>query len=319
MPTTLEFSAETPRYSVKQAAELTGLSLNQVRLWERRYQLIDPQRAENGYRLYSQDDLDILKYALRETQRGVTIQVVSEQVRAHRAQIIEKARQKKKSQPVKVNPDDAFLVPNLEQLIQAVQDADAVKFERMLVQAQAGQSFANALRTVDLPVLARIGELTILGAVNIAASHLASAIIRRRILSHLQNLGVYEHAQPVLLACVPNEYHEIGLLCAMMELTQRMIPTLYFGANLPHSELELYAQKSKPSAIVLSVVAPLRDREAQHLVERLQAGLVKHFPVAVGGYEAEKRRHLFEASGIKVFKNIEELLKWRVIRQLGKA
>jgi DNA-binding transcriptional MerR regulator len=80
--------SKVPKYSVKQAAELTGLTLNQVRLWERRYHLVSPQRADNGYRLYTQEDLDILRYALYETQRGVSIQVIAERVQEQRDEIL---------------------------------------------------------------------------------------------------------------------------------------------------------------------------------------------------------------------------------------
>lgn len=319
MQTALLDEARTPKYSVKQAAELTGLTLNQVRLWERRYHLVAPQRAANGYRLYCQEDLDILRYALRETQKGISIQVIAEQVQTQREEILAKARQKKMVTPARISSEDAFRVPHLEQMIQAIQSADPVRFERLLLQAQAGRNFMESLRMIDLPVLARIGELTAHGRMNLAASHLASAIIRRRILSHVQNLGLPQHAPQVMLACVPDDYHELGLLCCLLELTQQMIPSTYFGANVPISELELYANKLNPAAVLLSVVAPLRDREAQKLVQDLQNGLCKLAPIAVGGYEAEKRRHLFEDAGIKVFRQVEDIMQWRYIRNLGRG
>ena len=317
MTATLLEASQTPKYSVKQAAEMTGLTLNQVRLWERRYHLVEPQRASNGYRLYCQDDLDILSYALRETQKGVSIQIVAEQVESERLQILEKMRQKKTTALPRISADDAFRVPRLDQMIQSIQNGDSAQFEQLLVQAQAGRSFAESLRSVDLPVLARIGEMSMTGQVNLSASHLASAVIRRRILAHVQNLGLPHNAPPVLLACIPDDYHELGLLCCMLELTQKQIPTLYFGANVPIAELEQYALKVKPPVILLSVVAPLRDSEAQRLVQQFQKGLSKIAPLAVGGYEAERRRHLFEDSGIKVFRQVEDILQWTYIRNLS--
>jgi DNA-binding transcriptional MerR regulator len=317
MTATLLETSQIPKYSVKQAAEMTGLTLNQVRLWERRYHLVEPQRASNGYRLYCQDDLDILSYALRETQKGVSIQIVAEQVESEREQILEKMRHKKNNALPRILPDDAFRVPRLEQMLQSIQNGNSAQFEQLLVQAQAGRSFAESLRSVDLPVLARIGEMSMHGQLNLSASHLASAVIRRRILAHVQNLGLPHHAPPVLLACIPDDYHELGLLCCMLELTQKQIATLYFGANVPIAELEQYARKVNPPAILLSVVAPLRDSEAQKLVQNLQQGLSKIAPLAVGGYEAERRRHLFEHAGIKVFRQVEDILQWSYIRHLA--
>lgn len=319
MSTVKQEENQIPKYSVKQASELTGLTLNQVRLWERRYNLVCPQRAANGYRLYSQNDLDILNYALRETQKGVGIQTVAEQVQAERATILAKIQAKKAQAFKRVKAADAFRVPRFENMLQALQKGDPVEFERLLVQAQAGYTFAESLRSTDLPVLARIGELSSEQKLSIACSHLASAIVRRRILSHIHNLGMPKSNQSVLLACAPLDYHELGLLCCLLELTQSLIPTIYFGGNLPFSELVRSAEQTRPSAILLSVVAPLSDREAQNLTLQIQKDLIPISPVAVGGYETEKRRHLFEDAGIAVLSEIPAIFKWRPIRDLKHA
>jgi MerR family transcriptional regulator, light-induced transcriptional regulator len=312
--------AEIPQYTVKQAAEMTGLTLNQVRLWERRYHLVSPQRGANGYRLYCENDLAILSYALKETRKGIGIQLVSEKVQTDRADILSKIKQQKGSVSKPIKADDAYQVPHLEMMLQAVQKGDPVAFERLLVEAQAGHSFAETLRSVDLPVLARIGELTTQNRLDICCSHIASAIIRRRILSHVHNLGIPKSpSKTIMLACAPNDYHELGLLCCLLDLTEQMIPTVYFGGNLPLEQLEIYAQKLNPQAILLSVVAPMPDRKAQQLTEQIRTKLLKICPVAIGGYEAEKRKHLFEDGGIQVFRNVSEIFKWRPIRTVKAA
>lgn len=309
---TVQSEQQVPKYSVKQAAELTGLTLNQVRLWERRYHLVEPQRAANGYRLYSQEDLDILRYARRETQKGVSIQLIAEQIEKDRDAVIKTLRDEKRITPRKVFASDPRRLPNYDLMLHAVSNGDPLKFERLLIQAQAGKNFAEALRTVDLPILARIGDLTTRKEINIASSHLASAIIRRRILSHVQNLGVPRGARPVLLTCAPNDYHELGLLCCMLELTQQLIPTLYLGPNVPLEEIEHYCEKVNPIAVLVSVIAPLNDKEATDITDFL-AKLNQKQPVGIGGFEAEKKQALFEAAGLAYFQSVEDVLDWPVL------
>ena len=70
-----------PQYTVKQVAEMTGVSRNQIRLWEQRFNLIEPHRAENGYRLYSEDDLNIIKYLVEKCK--VNIHVKNEYALRH--------------------------------------------------------------------------------------------------------------------------------------------------------------------------------------------------------------------------------------------
>lgn len=303
---------QLPRYSVKQASELTGLTLNQVRLWERRYKLVSPERADNGYRLYSRENLDVLRYARQETEKGVSIHVIAEQVKTQKQNILRQLRHEKIITPRKVFASDPRRLPNYDLMVHSVAYGDPMKFERLLIQAQAGKSFSEAVRLVDLPILARIGELTMRNEIDIVASHLASAVIRRRILAHVQNLGVKCGVSPVLLACVPDDYHELGLLCCLLELTQQSHSTLYLGPNVPLSELSKYADRLSPSAVLLSVVAPLEDAKAESIADQLQE-LSTKVAVGLGGFEADKRRTLFESRGLKCFKGVEDVLDWDVL------
>lgn len=303
---------QLPKYSVKQAAELTGLTLNQVRLWERRYKLVSPERASNGYRLYSQEDLEILRYARRETQKGVSIQVIADQLRQDRKSVLRHLREEKRITPCKIFASDPRRLPNYDLMIHAVANGDSMKFEQLLIQAQAGKSFSEALRTVDLPILARIGELTMRHEINIAGSHLASAIIRRRILAQVQNLGTPKGNRPVILACAPDDYHELGLLCCMLELTQQRVETLYLGPNVPLEEIRHYCEKLDPFAVLLSIVAPIEVAKAEEIAQFF-AGISRSIPVGIGGYEAEKRREIFEAHQLKCFRGVEDILEWDVL------
>lgn len=301
-----------PKYSVKQAAELTGLTLNQVRLWERRYALVSPERASNGYRLYSQQDLEILRYARRETQKGVSIQVIADQISADRGAVMKLLREEKRITPRKVFASDPRRLPNYDLMIHAISSGDTLKFEHLLIQAQAGKSFSEALRTVDLPILARVGELTMREEINIAGSHLASAIIRKRILAQVQNLGAPKGKQPVILACAPDDYHELGLLCCMLELTQQMVSSLYLGPNVPLKEISHYCKTLEPRAVLLSIVAPIDEKKAEEIAKYL-AKLQEIVPIGLGGYEAQKRREIFESYNLTCFRGVEEILDWELL------
>lgn len=303
---------QVPKYSVKQAAELTGLTLNQVRLWERRYKLVSPERADNGYRLYSQLDLEILRFARRETQKGISIQVIADQIRTDHDAVMKQLREEKRITPRKVFASDPRRLPNYDLMIHAISNGDTQKFEHLLIQAQAGKSFSEALRNVDLPILARIGELTMRNEINITGSHLASAIIRRRILSQVQNLGSPKGVKPVILACAPDDYHELGLLCCMLELTQQMVASLYLGPNVPLEEISHYCETLEPRAILLSVVAPIDDAEAERIAGHLSK-IPGDIPIGLGGYEAEKRRDIFETYDLTCFRGVEEILEWDVL------
>lgn len=302
-----------PKYSVKQTAELTGLTLNQVRLWERRYQLVEPQRGSNGYRLYSQQDLDILRYVRRQIQKGITIQVISEQIQQDREGVLKQLASQKKGAPRRILSLDPRRLPNYDLMMHAVRNGDPLKFERLLIQAQAGKNFAEALRTMDLPILAHIGEMTAHGQINLACCHLAAAIIRRRILVHVQNLALPRTSPMVILACAPQDYHELGLLSCLLELTQQLVPSLYLGPNVPISEIQYYCLKIKPRAVLVSVTAPVQQDQAQEMAYALAQISQQGSPVALGGFEAERKQALFANYGLQFLPAIESILDWAPI------
>lgn len=300
------------RYPLKLAAELSGLSLSQLRLWEQRYGLVTPERGEKGSKFYSQDDVEILRYAWREVQNGQDIQAVAERVRSQRAELLQTLRANPPVVSRQIYSGDPRRLPNYDLMMHAITHGEHTKFERLLIQAQAGKHFADSLRTVDLAILARIGEMASRKQIGPGASALATAIIRRRILNHVQSLELGEPA--VILACGPEDQHELGLFGCLLELTQQMIPCLYLGPGVPVSELDYYARRLQPLAVVVSLAAPLAEDAAVTLAAQLR-GLQQLLPVGLGGYEAEQRRALFTAQGLSCFGRVEDVMSWPVLQK----
>src|SRR3954470_11434673 len=66
-------SPNTPMYNLKAVVQETGLKPDTLRAWERRYGLPDPQRTESGHRLYSQNDINMLKWLSMRQEEGMSI------------------------------------------------------------------------------------------------------------------------------------------------------------------------------------------------------------------------------------------------------
>ena len=56
-------------YTIKHAAELTGVPVATLRAWERRYGVVTPRRTDSGYRLYDEQSLNTIT-AIRDLRRG---------------------------------------------------------------------------------------------------------------------------------------------------------------------------------------------------------------------------------------------------------
>ena len=64
---------DEPKYPVKRISDLTGINPVTLRAWERRYGILKPDRDENRYRLYSDQDLAILRWLINKKNSGVSI------------------------------------------------------------------------------------------------------------------------------------------------------------------------------------------------------------------------------------------------------
>ena len=69
----MKSSADTPTYNLKAVVQETGLKPDTLRAWERRYGLPEPRRTESGHRLYSQNDINLLKWLIARQEEGLNI------------------------------------------------------------------------------------------------------------------------------------------------------------------------------------------------------------------------------------------------------
>ena len=67
-----------PAYRIKTVASMTGLSTHAIRKWEERYHLVHPQRGPNGYRTFTEDDVQFLLYLKSQLTNGETIGQLAE-------------------------------------------------------------------------------------------------------------------------------------------------------------------------------------------------------------------------------------------------
>ncbi len=312
-------------HSVKVASQMAGVSENQVRLWERRFGLLEPVRAENGYRLYSHEDVRLLAHLGRETARGIPIRVLAQKGR--RSLLAEAttrptpflepdradahpAPRKKSAVPSMRRGAARSPLPLSPEIIEVVTRGRASTFEAHLDALEAGMPFPDAVLAIELPILAQIGELAMKGKIAIAAEHVATDVIRRRIIAFAHGLKMLKAPRPLLLAGVEGDHHEVGLLAVLLHLTLRRIPFIYLGANLPLKDLERAAARMSASAVLLAAAAPMEDATADRLADSLERLDHKGVISAIGGYEASQRARRFRERGVTILGSIEEAAQW---------
>lgn len=270
-------------FPVKATAELTGLTPETLRAWERRHAAVVPHRDDAGRRLYDAAMVERLVRLHRLTGRGHPIRDLAALDDAALERLSEETRQ--------TGYGGLDLLPG--QLLDAVAEYRVDVFDQQLAVAVATLPVPVLVARVVTPLLREVGVRWADGRLEIAQERLVSSLLRARLMSVL-NQHPRSGQVPVLFATLPGEPHELGLLGAALHGAGAGMAVLYLGTGLPAEELARAANQLRAAAVAISSIDPGQARGALAALETLDAALAPDVPVWVGGANAA---YLAEALG----------------------
>lgn len=225
-----------------------GVQEETLRAWERRYDLLQPERSAGGYRLYSPADERRIRAMQAHMDRGLAA------AQAAALAVAESARE------IVAPADPAAL---REELVAAAEAFDATRFDALLDAAFAPGTVAG-IRDVVLPVLHEIGLRWERSEITVGHEHFASHLIERRLLTLARGWDA-GHGPLALLACPSGERHTLGLVCFGLLLAERGWRIAYLGADTPVDQVADMSARLHPAAVVLCVL------DARHLAAGAEA------------------------------------------------
>jgi DNA-binding transcriptional MerR regulator/methylmalonyl-CoA mutase cobalamin-binding subunit len=239
-------------YSIKAVSQATGLTVETLRAWERRYGIVVPNRDQTGRRVYRADDVLRLRRLREATERGHPIGRLAELSEESLAQLLNDAPDRRSRAT-----SSAFV----ERILEAAQQYRSAECEQALTLAIAMMPPQRLVSDVLQPLLREVGERWHRGQFAISQERLVSTIVRRHVGLMLDTYDRTARRQPIVFATLPGERHELGLLMSAMICASRGFKTHYLGPDLPETEIARYAQEVGASIIALSVV--LHEQLAQ--------------------------------------------------------
>lgn len=280
-------SKDRPRHPVRVAAERTGLSPHLLRMWERRYGVVEPARSEGGQRLYTDAEVDRLRLLHRVTMGGRSIGRVAGLSDERLVELIREDERGRARAPREEAADEAA-DELLERVLRAVMALNEEELERLLRRSVANRGLPRFLEEVGVPLLRRLGERWHDGEAGPAEEHLASAVLRRVIEVSMVTLGADPDA-PILVAATPaGERHEIGVLLAAAAARAEGWRVRYLGSDLPASEIAEAARRTGARAVGLSVVYGDGVEPMLEEVAAVRELLPDHVTLLVGGAGARE-------------------------------
>ncbi|MEA2157225.1 MAG: MerR family transcriptional regulator, light-induced transcriptional regulator [Solirubrobacteraceae bacterium] len=230
------------RWRIKEFAEIVGVQEATLRAWERRYELLRPERSSGGFRLYSRADERRIRSMQAHMARGIAPAQAAALALAE-------------PEVAAVAPADPSELVGA--LLAATERFEATRFDALLDAALAGGHLPG-VRDVVLPVLVQIGLRWERGELTVGHEHFASHLIERRLLALAR--GWEEGAGPLaLLACPSGERHTLGLVCFGLALADCGWRIAYLGADTPIDQISDVSASLRPAAVVLC------SRDPRHL------------------------------------------------------
>ncbi|MDE3157077.1 MAG: MerR family transcriptional regulator [Acidobacteriota bacterium] len=284
-----------PKYPIRAVSKLTGVSIDTLRAWERRYRAVAPSRDERG-RLYS--EADVLR--LRLLQRAVT----SGHSIGRLASLSDAALQQLAgAQPAAAAPAPAMLTLDHAAFTAALARFDSVAVDRELARLAGVMAPDHLLCDVLLPTLHAVGSDWNGRRGGIAYEHMTSAAMRHLLGSFLRFYAPPEAAVRLLFATPAGDRHEIGILAAAMLTASRGLGVSYVGADLPADQIVEAVRAAGASVLVLGVTLsenPALEGELETIVRDLPAGV----ELWSGGPAAESHSRLLSTRGL-VFADLD--------------
>lgn len=274
---------EDKLFPIRTVSQLTGVNPITIRAWERRYGLIKPHRTPKGHRLYTQEDIDLIIEVVTLLEQGMTVSQARHTVAAP-------ARAAQNSP----EPDD-YWGKHQRRMINAIARYDELALEATYNDALSLYPIDVVTARLITPLLKTLGERWQNHDAGIAEEHFFGAYLRNKLGARLHHMNRQTHGPLVIAACLPGEYHEVGLLLFCISLANLGYRLVQLGGNMPLEQIPQVAERSVADAVVLSgSVDPCKEVLAHQLpamLERLR------IPVFIGGPVAANHSDVISRAG----------------------
>jgi MerR family transcriptional regulator, light-induced transcriptional regulator len=259
-------SASERNLRIGELSRRTGVSSDLLRAWERRYNLFAPARTAAGYRLYGEEDVRRTELMLSQLGAGLST------AQAARFALQQGTEQLREASDVEIPQSFG---DELERALDRLDDAAAHAGLDWLL---ARFSVEMVLRDVVLPYMRGLGLRWSRGEDVIAAEHFASALLRGRLLGLARGWGAGGGPLAVL-ACVPGDQHDIGLICFGLGLRGRGWRVGFFGPDTPLATVEQAVERLAPDLVTVAASVSELAADAADGLGRLGRAV----QLAVGG------------------------------------
>lgn len=282
-------------YSIKELEQLSGIKAHTIRIWEKRHQLVEPQRTNTNIRYYSDEDLKKIINVSVLNENGVKISKIV-------GLTLDEINQKVNELSETKNSIDIYI----DQLVIAMIEMEEEKFEKMISDLSLKFGFEKMVVDILYPFLEKIGILWLTDNINPAQEHFISHLIRQKMIVAIDALHLAPKTEIRAVLFLPDhELHELGLLFYHYITKKEGIRTYYLGQTVPYLSLKSICEEHQPNLIITSFTSHPQPHQLQNFLDKMHQDFTR-CTVLVSGYAFRKTNATLPPN-FKLFHNVGEL------------
>lgn len=260
---------EARSFPMRVVTRMTGLSADVVRVWERRYAAITPDRTDGNARRYSSADIERLTLLRDAIAAGHAISAVAHLPNA-------------RLRALAAQPESADPSPSLERYLDAITRLDLPRAEAILARASQLLGPRAMVLELVLPLLRTVGDRWHAGALSVAEEHAVSAQVRAHLATLIRTTPVPDGAPRIVIGTPPGQRHEMGAQMAAVLASSRGLSPIYLGPDVPFEEIRDACDRSGAKIAALSILVVPDDAAARRRELKGLEALAKTLEVWVG-------------------------------------
>lgn len=278
---------DTALYPIRMVSDLTKVNPVTLRAWERRHGLIEPVRKDSGHRLYTQAHIDLIIRVVGLLDNGMRIGQIKTQLEA------ENAAHMSSEQVI-----DGTWKRYIERMTAAVIQFNEAKLEEAYGEALALYPIDKVTEKLLKPLLAELGHRWEKDQGSIAEEHFFSFYLRNKLGARFHHRTNLRNGPRLLLACLPGDRHEAGLLLFALTANSAGYQTILLGSDMPLDKLVDVVQKTGCKAIVLSGILQPGSETLNHALPALTRQ--SPVPVFLGGHASVQVHDALKRAGVEM-------------------
>lgn len=270
------------KYFIKDIENITGIKAYTLRIWEQRYNMIEPKRTDTNIRYYEEDDLKYLMNVSILNANGYKI-----------SKIAKMSRDEVQQRTLSISESSSRYENQIQALTSAMLAFDEKEFNKTLSISILKAGMEETVTQIIFPFMQHVGVLWLSGSIHVAHEHFITNLIRQRMYVALDQLNVNPSpGSRKFLLFVPNgENHDLSLLFASYILRSRGQQVIYLGTSTPLEDLNKIFRLHRPDAVFCAITGSNQQVPVQVYLQSLHRTF-PDVPVILTGKQVIRRRDL---------------------------